>query len=81
MNNEQLEELEALSYIFINNEMERDNSVFEFKLEECANFRFQVIWPLSYPSSPLIFSIPDPRIPDSLKSCIEQECNDLVPLT
>ena len=78
MNNDQLEELEALSYIFTENEMERDNSVLEFHLKECLDLKFQMVWPSNYPFSALIFSISDSRMGPDLKKAIENECNEFV---
>ncbi|OMJ75442.1 hypothetical protein SteCoe_25409 [Stentor coeruleus] len=75
MNNEQLEELEALGYIFTETEMQRDNRVFEFTLSEGESLKIQIIWPESYPECALLFSIIDYRVRSSLRKTIESEVN------
>ena len=78
MNSDQLEELEALSYIFLNNEMEREKNMLEFFMSDCDNFKIQMIWPLDYPSCALIVCVTDQRLRESLREEIENECNLLV---
>ena len=78
MNTEQLEEYEALTYIFTSNEMECEGNVLEFKMNECDGLRLQIIWPANYPSCALIFTVIDPRVKKSLRTQIDQECNELV---
>lgn len=78
MNNDQLEELEAISYIFTSEEIQRDDSVFEFTIKECQNLRIQIIWPQDYPSCALIVAVNDNRVKRGLKLQLEKECNEFV---
>lgn len=78
MNNEQLEELEALSYIFTSEEMQRDEQVFQFILSDTLNLKFQIVWPQDYPTCALIVAFNDNRIKRSLKLQIEKDCNEFV---
>lgn len=78
MNNEQLEELEALSYIFTENEMERDKNVFEFLFPECESLKIQIIWPESYPTCALLVSLIDPRVKKATKELVNIECSTFV---
>lgn len=78
MNNEQLEELEALSYIFTSEEMQRDDQVFQFILNDTLDLKFQIVWPQDYPSCALIVAVNDNRVKRTLKLQIERECNEFV---
>lgn len=78
MNNEQLEELEALGYIFTETEMQREKNVFEFTLSEGEGLKIQIIWPESYPECALLFSVIDYRLRSALRKTIESEVNAFV---
>lgn len=78
MNSEQLEELEALGYIFNESEMQIDENRFEFLVNPEQSLFVQIVWPESYPTCALLFAISDNRLARTFAKEIEQEVNQFV---
>jgi hypothetical protein len=78
MNAEQLEELEALGYIFNDSEMHRDANLFEFLVNFENSLKITIIWPQSYPECALIATINDNRLSRPVKEELEVKINQFV---
>lgn len=86
MNEEQLEELEALKFLFLDGEIvTQEENTLELQisipeLETRPFIVFQIIWPQNYPADPLLFTFNDSRLRRSTKEAIAEKINKIVHL-